>query len=776
MLLQQNLVVLAEGEIASVRKILRIVTVQKDLGLTTPADVERAQTRLDNVRSQLLDRQSALEQARNAYKRLTNHMPLRAAEVPAAGTALPESADVAVDLIDTRSPRLAQAVEDRRSLDKQYDSQADTALPRFGLKLGIKYAPFKVEIADVDVVLVFTDGSRIIIPGMALAAFSGRKPVIQFPDKEFSSDQAVGMVGEISPQTPALELHLSSADSTKPADDAKAPAAVQPEDAAQAQAEEAAKQEKQHKSGETGKALTEKISDSQPQSPSTPGVQSPRAADPAPDDALGPAGIGKLVPKLTFTLTNTEGVTRSTENGETVITGNTGGPDSSKNTGFRAQSAPESIEGTSAGDVIFADDPAKAPQGTSFRVLNVVAEVPAKGLDLLEVLIPSLPPGYGIVNGTLTDKGWLVKIDQGKIEKLTTTTDETGLTVTVPASQSHFSFELELTYTLPPTGTEPSSSGFKDEFFFPVLLGLSSDGETSTFAVSVSTHFGIKDVTDEGGMTVTAPVTGEPIYVLFANPPGTTIAAGAGDDRIYAGAGADSIDGGSGSDFADYSLSGEGVDADLGSGKGKGGAAEGDSYSNVEGLIGSDFADRLIGDAGDNTLIGGKGADVLDGGAGSDTADYSDALDGAPEGTAGQRGDAAGDSLSGVESVIGSSFGDMFTLALGYSFSIDGGGGSDSVAIAENAGAVSSAQLASVLSRVETIDFTASGTNANLTVDAAFIQGVAGAGNASQLTLAFDAGDTLQIANGAFYTQTGNDYTFYSDSSMTTTVAQLTVA
>lgn len=138
-LLQQNLVALAEGEIASVKKILRIVTVQKDLGLTTAADVERAQTRLDNVRSQLLDRQSALEQARNAYKRLTDHMPLRAAEVPAAGAALPESADVAVDLIDTRSPRLAQAVEDRRSLDKQYDSQADTALPRLGLTIASDY-------------------------------------------------------------------------------------------------------------------------------------------------------------------------------------------------------------------------------------------------------------------------------------------------------------------------------------------------------------------------------------------------------------------------------------------------------------------------------------------------------------------------------------------------------------------------------------------------------------------------------------------------------------
>ena len=281
-------------------------------------------------------------------------------------------------------------------------------------KLGIKYAPFKVEIADVDVVLVFGDGSRIIIPGMALAAFSGRKPVIQFSDKDFSADQAVGMVGEITPQSAALELHLSSADTPKPNEDPKQAAAVQPEDSAQAQAEAEAKQEQQHKSDDEGKALTEKISDTPPQTSSPPGVMSPRAADAAPDDALGPAGIGKLVPKLTFTLYNEEGVTRSTENGQTVITGSTGGPDSSKNAGFKAQSAPESIDGTSGNDVIYADNPAKAPQGNSLRVLHVVAEVPAGGLDLLQVLIPSLPPGYAVVNGTLTDKGWLVSIDQGQ--------------------------------------------------------------------------------------------------------------------------------------------------------------------------------------------------------------------------------------------------------------------------------------------------------------------------------------------------------------------------
>ena len=529
-------------------------------------------------------------------------------------------------------------------------------------KLGIHYAPFKVEIADVDVVLVFGDGSRIIIPGMALAAFSGRKPVIQFADKTFSADQTVGMVGEITPQSAALELHLSSAEVAKPTEDTKHAAQVQPDDSAQAQAEAAAKEQQQHKSDAEGKSLTEKISDTPPQASASPGVISPKAAVPAPEDALGPAGIGKLVPKLTFTLNNSEGVTHTTENGETVTKGDTGGPGSSKDAGFKAQSAVQTIDGTAGNDVIYAASPEHAPQGSTMRVLHVVAEVPAKGLDLLQVLIPSLPAGYSIVNGTLTDKGWLVSVDQATITKLTTTTDATGKTVPIPASESHFAFDLQLTYKLPPTAAQASSDGFVDEFYFPVLLGLSSDGKTSTFAVSVSTHFGIKDVTDEAGMTVKDPVTGDPIYVLFANPPGTHIAAGEGNDHIHAGAGADAIDGGGGTDVVDYHLSGEGVTADLGTGKGTGGFAQGDTYTNVEGLIGSDFADHLTGDAHDNTFVGGKGADVIDGGAGTDTADYSHALDGAPDGTTGievfldgqpsHGGEAEGDVLTSIEHVI----------------------------------------------------------------------------------------------------------------------------
>lgn len=132
-LARQELLTLGEEELAATNKILRIVTVQKDLGLTTPADVGRAQSRVENVQSQILDRRSAFEQARNAYKRLTNHLPARVVDLPPGGTTLPESADAAVELMATRSPKLAQAVQDRRSLDKQYDSQTGAFFPRIGM-------------------------------------------------------------------------------------------------------------------------------------------------------------------------------------------------------------------------------------------------------------------------------------------------------------------------------------------------------------------------------------------------------------------------------------------------------------------------------------------------------------------------------------------------------------------------------------------------------------------------------------------------------------------
>src|SRR4051812_36677300 len=94
-----------------------------------------------------------------------------------------------------------------------------------------------------------------------------------------------------------------------------------------------------------------------------------------------------------------------------------------------------------------------------------------------------------------------------------------------------------------------------------------------------------------------------------------------GDDNdvLAGGKGADTMYGEAGIDTLDYSASNAGVTVDLSRGTGRGGDAEGDSFKDVENIMGSRFADTLIGNNGDNVLTGGAGPDVLIGGGGKDT-------------------------------------------------------------------------------------------------------------------------------------------------------------
>jgi Ca2+-binding RTX toxin-like protein len=91
-----------------------------------------------------------------------------------------------------------------------------------------------------------------------------------------------------------------------------------------------------------------------------------------------------------------------------------------------------------------------------------------------------------------------------------------------------------------------------------------------------------------------------------------------GNDFLIGGPGADVLIGGPGKDMAVYSSSPAGVTVNLSSGVGIGGDAAGDVLFGIEDVRGSDFADVLIGDAGDNVLVGAGGDDVLDGRGGND--------------------------------------------------------------------------------------------------------------------------------------------------------------
>ena len=100
-----------------------------------------------------------------------------------------------------------------------------------------------------------------------------------------------------------------------------------------------------------------------------------------------------------------------------------------------------------------------------------------------------------------------------------------------------------------------------------------------------------------------------------------------GDDNLRGRGGADELDGGDGSDTADYADSAAFVNVSLLSGYRRAAAlsshAIGDTWTSIENLTGSNFADRLNGDNNDNIFEGRAGADVINGNGGLDTLSYA---------------------------------------------------------------------------------------------------------------------------------------------------------
>jgi Ca2+-binding RTX toxin-like protein len=163
---------------------------------------------------------------------------------------------------------------------------------------------------------------------------------------------------------------------------------------------------------------------------------------------------------------------------------------------------------------------------------------------------------------------------------------------------------------------------------------------------------------------------------------------GDGNDIMGGGPGLDIFDGGAGIDWVSYGNAGAGFTASLADQLQNTAAAAGETYASVEGLIGSDHNDTLIGDGGQNFLRGGLGGDALDGGAGSDWAEYNNAAVGVIAdllNSAFNSNDAAGDTYTSIENLIGSDFDDVLrgdhtnNQPFGGSNILEGRGGADTL-------------------------------------------------------------------------------------------------
>ncbi len=181
---------------------------------------------------------------------------------------------------------------------------------------------------------------------------------------------------------------------------------------------------------------------------------------------------------------------------------------------------------------------------------------------------------------------------------------------------------------------------------------------------------------------------------LIGNAAANVLMGFGGNDFIVGGAGADVLDGGTGMDFVDYRNSSAAVSVSLETGIGLGGDAQGDSVVNFEYLLGSSYADTIVGNSANNVLYGeggvdnisgGLGNDTLDGGAGADMLDGGDGFDYAQyyyDATGvtvnlGTGSNTHGDTLLSIEGVQGSNTGDDTLIGNAAANVLMGFGGND---------------------------------------------------------------------------------------------------
>ncbi|PVY71042.1 putative secreted protein (type I secretion substrate) [Cupriavidus alkaliphilus] len=181
--------------------------------------------------------------------------------------------------------------------------------------------------------------------------------------------------------------------------------------------------------------------------------------------------------------------------------------------------------------------------------------------------------------------------------------------------------------------------------------------------------------------------------VFIGGAASDTLRGGAGDDVLRGAAGDDTLDGGGGIDMLDLSDASGGLTFALVQGGGtlvnlSSVGLGSDTYSNMEGVIGSRFNDSLAGSGANDVLRGGAGNDTIDGGAGIDLLDFSDAT-GAISFTLVQGSGVTAanlgavnlgtDSYTKMEGVVGSAFNDTISGSAGNDV-LRGGAGDDVLA------------------------------------------------------------------------------------------------
>ncbi|MEP3486018.1 MAG: calcium-binding protein, partial [Sneathiella sp.] len=147
------------------------------------------------------------------------------------------------------------------------------------------------------------------------------------------------------------------------------------------------------------------------------------------------------------------------------------------------------------------------------------------------------------------------------------------------------------------------------------------DGGSGFDWVSYNSSNAAVEIDLDAGFAVGGDATGDVLYNVEAVEGSSfsdTLTGDSNNNVLDGREGGDILKGGAGIDAVSYLASEAAVEINLKTNFHAGGDAEGDDISEIENAYGSEFADSLTGDDGDNFLRGHTGDDVLRAGAGDD--------------------------------------------------------------------------------------------------------------------------------------------------------------
>jgi len=586
-----------------------------------------------------------------------------------------------------------------------------------------------VDVADVDLVLGFEDGTFIIIPYGALDAISEAPPKVHFLDAQDSLGTLFKMVGIINPakagslrvvtdNVDAANLPAEGKEETAPDDAPVFDLPAPPAPLARVSAGTTPGGKGPGKGaglGGSGEGEGEVQATVTPLAVPQPAVYRVGTKQQiSVEDLLNGLGLGEQ-PNVTQAL-YTSSAFKLTPSGRVDLP--LGSYDASLSSEQLAQHASpvgqstrEVIYGTASGDIIghnaVFSSSVEQWSKTMHLTFNNFSEVSA-----IEIVVDPyklvLIPGFNI---------------QGAGVSRTAPNSNTWM-VTPSAGIFGYGQDVQIVYNVSEATANPVTGELVSVEFGADITVTGKTGPLN-FEITNNVVFTWRDATTDSDFTVSSD-SGDLMMVLPLAGLGVEILAGDGNDTVYGGAGHDLIhggddndilDGGTGDDILDggagadklyggdgygtvnggndtatYYQAPGGVTANLLTRVGTAGEAIDDEYASIENLTGSDYDDDLTGDNEANILIGGKGDDTLTGGYGNDTLNGGDGTDTASyvgsnagvtvslTSNTGTGGHAQGDVLISIESLIGSGHDDTFTGADGdHPNAFDGRGGNDTV-------------------------------------------------------------------------------------------------